>query len=123
MPMHKRDTRCIPATFSLTRRTMIQPHPPPKPRPLTLDADRLLPQNPSRRPQLDLRFGLGNVVGRDYRMLKIFDLAGSVADTRTTLLMSGESGTGKSLLARAIHHRSPRRDKPFVEIACGSLPE
>jgi transcriptional regulator with PAS, ATPase and Fis domain len=37
--------------------------------------------------------------------------------------MTGESGTGKSLLARAIHHRSPRRDKPFIEVSCGALPE
>jgi DNA-binding NtrC family response regulator len=56
-------------------------------------------------------------------MLKIFDLVGAMADSRTTALMTGESGTGKSLLARAIHHRSPRRDKPFVEISCGALPE
>jgi DNA-binding NtrC family response regulator len=56
-------------------------------------------------------------------MLKIFALAEAVADSRTTVLMTGESGTGKSLLARAIHHRSPRRDKPFVEVSCGALPE
>lgn len=83
----------------------------------------LLFENQTLRKQLDLRFGLGNVVGRDYRMLKIFDLAEAVADSRTTVLMTGESGTGKSLLARAIHHRSPRRDKPFVEVSCGALPE
>ena len=47
----------------------------------------------------------------------------AVADGRTTVLMTGESGTGKSLLARAIHHRSARRDKPFVEVSCGALPE
>src|SRR5436853_1899008 len=56
-------------------------------------------------------------------MLKIFDLVDAVADSRTTALMSGESGTGKSLLARAIHHRSPRRDKPFIEVSCGALPD
>ena len=56
-------------------------------------------------------------------MLKIFDLVEAVADSRTTVLMTGESGTGKSLLARAIHHRSPRRDKPFIEVSCGALPE
>ncbi len=56
-------------------------------------------------------------------MLKIFDLVDAVADSRTTILMTGESGTGKSLLARAIHHRSPRRDKPFIEVSCGALPE
>jgi DNA-binding NtrC family response regulator len=66
---------------------------------------------------------LENIVGHDYKMLKIFDLVEAVADSRTTVLMTGESGTGKSLLARAIHYRSPRRDKPFIEVSCGALPE
>jgi DNA-binding NtrC family response regulator len=83
----------------------------------------LLFENQTLRQQLDLRFGLENVVGHDHKMLKIFDLVDAVADSRTTVLMSGESGTGKSLLARAIHHRSPRRDKPFIEVSCGALPE
>jgi DNA-binding NtrC family response regulator len=83
----------------------------------------LLFENQSLKQQLDLRFGLENVIGHDQKMLKIFDLAGAVADSRTTVLMTGESGTGKSLIARAIHHRSPRRDKPFVEVSCGALPE
>jgi DNA-binding NtrC family response regulator len=83
----------------------------------------LLFENAMLRQQLDGRFGLGNVVGHDHKMLKIFDLVGAVADGRTTVLMTGESGTGKSLLARAIHHRSPRRDKPFIEVSCGALPE
>src|SRR5687768_4871901 len=83
----------------------------------------LLFENQTLKQQLDLRFGIENIVGHDYKMLKIFDLVGAVADSRTTALMTGESGTGKSLLARAIHHRSPRRDKPFVEVSCGALPE
>src|SRR5437764_1768499 len=83
----------------------------------------LLFENQTLRQQLDLRFGLENVVGHDHKMLKIFDLVDAVADSRTTVLMTGESGTGKSLLARAIHHRSPRRDKPFIEVSCGALPE
>ena len=83
----------------------------------------LLFENQTLKQQLDLRFGLENVVGHDHKMLKIFDLVDAVADSRTTVLMTGESGTGKSLLARAIHHRSPRRDKPFVEVSCGALPE
>jgi DNA-binding NtrC family response regulator len=83
----------------------------------------LLFENQTLRQQLDLRFGLENIVGHDYKMLKVFDLVDAVADSRTTVLMTGESGTGKSLLARAIHHRSPRRDKPFVEVSCGALPE
>lgn len=83
----------------------------------------LLFENQTLKQQLDLRFGLENIVGHDYRMLKVFDLVEAVADSRTTVLMTGESGTGKSLLARAIHHRSPRRDKPFIEVSCGALPE
>jgi DNA-binding NtrC family response regulator len=83
----------------------------------------LLFENQTLRQQLDLRFGLENIIGHDHRMLKIFDLVEAVADSRTTVLMSGESGTGKSLLARAIHYRSPRRDKPFIEVSCGALPE
>jgi len=83
----------------------------------------LMFENQTLRSQLDLRYGLENIIGRDHRMLKIFDLTEAVADSRTTVLMTGESGTGKTLLARAIHHRSPRRDKPFVEVSCGALPE
>src|SRR5437588_1318292 len=83
----------------------------------------LLFENQTLRQQLDLRFGLENVVGHDHRMLKIFDLVEAVAESRTTVLIAGESGTGKSLLARAIHHRSPRRDRPFIEVSCGALPE
>jgi DNA-binding NtrC family response regulator len=83
----------------------------------------LMFENQTLKQQLDMRFGIENVVGHDYKMLKIFDLVTAVADGRTTVLMTGESGTGKSLLARAIHHRSTRRDKPFVEVSCGALPE
>src|SRR5205823_4250539 len=83
----------------------------------------LLFENQTLKQQLNLRFGLENVIGRDHKMLKVFDLVEAVADSRTTVLMTGDSGTGKSLLARAIHYRSPRRDKPFVEVSCGALPE
>src|SRR4029434_2909989 len=55
----------------------------------------LLFENQTLRQQLDLRFGLENIVGHDHRMLKIFDLVGAVADSRTTALMSGERGTGE----------------------------
>jgi DNA-binding NtrC family response regulator len=80
-------------------------------------------ENRQLRAQLDDRFGLKNVVGRDYKMLRLFDLVESVADTRTTILVLGESGTGKTLTARAIHQLSSRRDKPFVEVSCGALPD
>ncbi|MDZ4756077.1 MAG: sigma-54 dependent transcriptional regulator [Phycisphaerae bacterium] len=83
----------------------------------------LLAENRSMRQQLDRRNGLESIVGTDPRMLKIYELVNAVAPTRTTVLMTGESGTGKSLIARAIHQNSPRADKPYVELSCGSIPE
>lgn len=83
----------------------------------------LLAENRTLRKQLDDRFGLENIVGADHRMLKIYDLIESVAPSKTTVLMNGESGVGKSLIAHAIHQRSNRRSKPFVQLACGSIPE
>jgi DNA-binding NtrC family response regulator len=88
-----------------------------------LNQQRVLEENKNLKAQLDLRFGMENVVGHDPRMLKVFDIIDSVADTKATILITGESGTGKSMIARAIHRRSSRRDKPFVEVACGALPE
>ncbi|MEN6405408.1 MAG: sigma-54 dependent transcriptional regulator [Thermoguttaceae bacterium] len=88
-----------------------------------MNQQKVLEENKTLKAQLDLRFGMENIVGHDHRMRKIFDMVDAVADTRATVLITGESGTGKSLVARAIHRRSSRRDKPFVEIACGALPE
>src|SRR5262245_30241535 len=88
-----------------------------------LSQRKVIEENKQLKAQLDLRYGMENIVGHDYRMQRIFDVVDSVADTRATVLVTGESGTGKSLLARAIHRRSARRDGPFVEVACGSLPE
>jgi DNA-binding NtrC family response regulator len=88
-----------------------------------LSQRRVIEENKQLKAQLDLRFGMENIVGGDHRMRRIFDIVDSIADTKATVLITGESGTGKSLIARAIHRRSTRRDKPFVEIACGALPE
>ncbi|MEX1223302.1 MAG: sigma-54 dependent transcriptional regulator [Pirellulales bacterium] len=83
----------------------------------------VLRENDSLKQQLDLKFGMDNIVGADRRMRRVYDMIESVADTRATVLITGESGTGKSMIARAIHRRSGRRDKPYVEVACGALPE
>jgi len=88
-----------------------------------LNQRRVLEENRQLKAQLDLRFGIDNVVGHDHRMLRVYDMIESVADTKATVLITGESGTGKSMIARAIHRRSSRRDRPFVEVACGALPE
>jgi DNA-binding NtrC family response regulator len=96
---------------------------------LSMAIDRALAQrevieeNQKLKAQLDLRFGLENIVGHDHRMQRVFDMVDRIADTKATVLITGESGTGKSLLARAIHRRSARREQPFVEVACGAMPE
>ncbi|MEZ6087865.1 MAG: sigma-54 dependent transcriptional regulator [Pirellulaceae bacterium] len=80
-------------------------------------------ENEKLRAQLDSRFGLEHILSHDYRMLKIFDVIDSVADARASVLITGENGTGKSMIARAIHKRSNRAKEPFVEVACGALPD
>lgn len=88
-----------------------------------LEQRQVVEENKSLKAQLDQRFGLSNIVGQDYKMQKMFDLIESVADTRTTVLILGENGTGKTMTARAIHQLSDRCNQPFVEVACGALPD
>ncbi len=83
----------------------------------------LISENERLRLQLEQKYSLENIISHNYKMAKIFELVDAVADTNTTILMAGPSGTGKSILAKAIHFRSSRRDKPFVEVSCGALPE
>ncbi|MEM1304896.1 MAG: sigma 54-interacting transcriptional regulator, partial [Planctomycetota bacterium] len=84
---------------------------------------KVIEENTQLKEELDRKHGLGHIVGADPRMLRVFDMIESIADTRATVLVTGESGTGKSMIARAIHRRSDRRGGPFVEVACGALPE
>lgn len=88
-----------------------------------LNQQQVLAENQSLRKQLDNRQTLQKIVGSDVRLRRTFEIVESVADTRATILITGESGTGKSMLAHAIHQRSDRREGPFVEVACGALPE
>lgn len=88
-----------------------------------LSQRQVMEENKQLKEQLDLKFGLENIVGQEPRMRKVYEIVDSIADTKATVLVTGESGTGKSMLARAIHRRSGRRDGPFVEVACGALPE
>jgi DNA-binding NtrC family response regulator len=89
----------------------------------SLSQRNVITENRNLRAQLDRRVGLDNVIGRDAHMMRVYDMINSVADTRATVLITGESGTGKSMIARAIHRRSSRSKGPFVEVACGALPE
>ena len=96
---------------------------------LTLAVDRalsqhaLLAENTALKQQLSERYGLGSLVGSDFRMQKVYDLVEAVADSKTTALITGESGTGKTMVARAIHTLSPRASGPFVTFSCGAIPE
>lgn len=69
------------------------------------------------------RFVFKNIVAQSEKMMEVFELASSVADLNTTVLIFGETGTGKELLASAIHSNSPRREKPFVAINCAAIPD
>lgn len=88
-----------------------------------LNQSRIAEENRRLKQELDRRTGLENILSHDPRMLRIFDVIDSVADTRATILITGENGTGKSMIARAIHRRSQRSNNPFVEVACGALPD
>jgi PAS domain S-box-containing protein len=73
--------------------------------------------------ELTGRFTMGDMVSRSPRMRQIFDMLPQIAAAESTLLIQGETGTGKELLARAVHERSPRSDGPFVAVNCGALPD
>jgi DNA-binding NtrC family response regulator len=88
-----------------------------------LQQQDLVAENRQLKQALSEQGRFGRVIGRDYRMDRVFDLMEAVADSPTTVLITGESGTGKSLIGRAIHAHSPRREGPFVEVSCGALPE
>ncbi len=75
------------------------------------------------RDQLKARADFQRVIGRSAVMARVIEIARAVASTSSTILLTGESGTGKEVLAKAIHLASPRREKPFVSINCGALPE
>jgi len=88
-----------------------------------LEVRALRDENLRLRQELDRRYCFDNIIGRSPAMQEIFATIERVAPTRATVLIAGESGTGKDLIARAIHHHSPRRDKPFVKINCAAIPE
>ncbi len=75
------------------------------------------------RGQLDRSYGIEGIVGQDPKMQRVLDVVRQIAPTSASVLILGPSGTGKELVARAIHNYSPRRSKPFVAINCGGMAE
>ena len=88
-----------------------------------VEIKNLRTENIELRAELSRRYEYDNIVGRSEAMREIFGTIDRVAPTRSTVLLCGESGVGKGMIARAIHHHSPRSSKPFVKIDCTSIPE
>jgi DNA-binding NtrC family response regulator len=88
-----------------------------------LEARRLKRVNRQLQHQLRVRYGFDNIVGTSQRLRDTLDLVRRVAETDATVLILGESGVGKELIARALHYNSPRADRAFVAVNCGALPE
>jgi two-component system, NtrC family, response regulator AtoC len=88
-----------------------------------IEKRRLKAENAYLRDQLHDRFGIEGIVGRTPVMMRLFELLRTVAATPSTVLITGETGTGKELAARAIHDASPRRTNRFVALNCSAIPE
>jgi PAS domain S-box-containing protein len=73
--------------------------------------------------ELHGKFSFGHIIGKNHRMQEIYDILPAVAATKTTVLIEGETGTGKELIAHAIHEHSPRAGRPFVKFNCAALAE
>src|SRR5262245_15492644 len=95
---------------------------------LIIEIDRMIARRDLERENTQLkralkqRYSFPNIIGKSERMLRLLDLVGQVATSRSTILITGETGTGKELVAKAIHANSPRADQMFVAVNSGSLP-
>ena len=90
---------------------------------VALEQRRLRAENAYLRKQLEDRYRFEGIIGKSTVMRELFTLLETVAQTNSTIMVIGETGTGKELVAHAIHHNSPRRAQRFVAIHCGAIPE
>ena len=88
-----------------------------------LDVNRILRENVLLKRELHAQHEFSNIVGRSPVMLDLFRMIETIAQTNSTVLITGESGTGKDMVARAIHYNSLRCEQPFVALNCGAVPE
>jgi len=88
-----------------------------------LDHQRLAQEVRALRSALDSKYGFEAIIGRSQPLLRVLEVAGRVAERDSTVLIRGETGTGKELLARAIHFNSRRKQQPFITINCGAIPK
>lgn len=89
----------------------------------TFERQNLITEIRTLRKELEERFSLDNIIGKSNAMQRVYDSILQVANTDATVLITGETGTGKELVAHAIHHNSERKNCPFVVINCSALPE
>jgi two-component system NtrC family response regulator len=88
-----------------------------------LDNYRLVKENRRLSEALSERHRFSNIIGRSKPMLEIYDLIRKVSHSKASVMITGPSGTGKELIAKAIHYESPRKDRPFISVSCGALTE
>jgi DNA-binding NtrC family response regulator len=88
-----------------------------------MNKKRLLTETRLLKERLDEKYSFENIIGRSPEMVEVFRLVEQVAPSQASILITGDSGTGKELIAQAIHQRSQRRDAPFVKVSCAALPE
>ena len=87
-----------------------------------LNSRRLEAENINLHEQIDHKFGMENIIGESRAMWQVFDTVRQVAPARTTVLITGETGTGKELIAKAVHNLSPRKTGPFIAVHAAALP-
>jgi two-component system NtrC family response regulator len=89
----------------------------------TLERKQLISENRLLRTQLSERFGFQGIISQSSAMDQVLNIAGRVASSNAAVLITGETGTGKELVAKAVHFSGSRRDKPFIVVNCAALPE
>jgi two-component system response regulator AtoC len=87
------------------------------------EEERLREENRRLREEVEGRYSFQNIIGQSAPMRDLFEKVRKVANSKSTVLITGESGTGKELFARALHYQSRRRERPFVAVNCGAIPE
>jgi DNA-binding NtrC family response regulator len=105
----------LPKPFSLEHLTVVIDK--------ALEVRKLRDENRDLKEALGERYKFENIIGHSRSMQEIFGTVERIAGTRATVLLCGESGVGKDMIARAIHQHSPRKDRPFVKINCTAIPE
>jgi len=88
-----------------------------------LEKYRLVKENRLLSEALSDKYRFGNIIGKSKSMMEIYDLISKVSRSKASVMITGPSGTGKELIANAIHYNSPRKDRPFISINCGALTE